>query len=443
MTRGPARPSYCAGVSVSVPSAAPRRLRPRLRPAAWPVWVVPVFLAVFQVTGTEGAAHHRWDHGARPMPPATPLDALAFVLLIGGPAVLLLRRRYPVVTLAATGLVTGLYFLRGYPYGPVPIAVLVAMLAALYAGHRRIAWAGTLGGLALYFAIAQLAGTDPDERGEHGALGSAFPAPRPELAGMLFALAWALVVLVTGELMRMRAQRSAAAERSRAERERRQASEERLRMARELHDVLAHNVSMINVRAGVALHLLDDDPEEARAALTAIKEASKEVLTEMRAVIGALRSQDESAPRSPTAGLARLDELAARARAAGLRVEAGTSGDVRPLPAACDLAAFRIVQESLTNAARHGGTGPVTVTVHIDFGEHELTVRVEDDGRGAPAVAPDGAEDDAERPGGGAGLRGMRERAAALGGSFRAGPRPGGGFRVEAVLPIDAEDGRA
>ncbi len=396
---------------------------------------MPVFLALFQVGATEGAAHRRWDHGGHQAPPATPLDALGLALLVGGPAVLLLRRRYPVVSLASTGLVTGLYFLRAYPYGPVPVAAFVAILAALYAGHRLVAWAGTLGGLGVYFAVAWLIGVDPEQRGLSA---NTFPVPRPEMAEVLFALGWALVVLVYGELMRMRAQRSAAAERSRAERERRQASEERLRMARELHDVLAHNVSMINVRAGVALHLLDDDPEEARAALTAIKEASKEVLTEMRSVIGALRAQDESAPRSPTAGLVRLDELAARARASGLRVEAGTSGDVRPLPAACDLAAFRIVQESLTNAARHGGPGPVTVRAHIDYGERELTVRVEDDGRGAP-----GPEDDGERLGGGAGLRGMRERAAALGGSFRAGPRPGGGFRVEAVLPIDADEERA
>ncbi|RFU38164.1 sensor histidine kinase, partial [Actinomadura logoneensis] len=363
---------------------------PRLRPADWPVWVVPAFLAVFQVAGTEGAAHRHWDHGGHPMPPATPLDAPAFVLLLGGPVVLLLRRRAPRTALAAAGLVTGLYFLRGYPYGPVPVSTFVAILAALYAGHRRFAWAGTLGGLAVYFTAARFAGDVP---------GDPFPVPPPETAAMLFALGWALVVLVSGELARMRAQKSAAAERSRAERERRLAGEERLRMARELHDVLAHNVSMINVRAGVALHLLDDDPEEARAALTAIKEASKEVLTEMRAVIGALRAQDESAPRTPTAGLARLDELAARARAAGLRVEAATSGDVRPLPAACDLAAYRIVQESLTNAARHGGPGPLTVRVHVDYGGRELTVRVEDDGLGAPPVPPDDAD---ARPGGGA-----------------------------------------
>ncbi|MCP2335072.1 sensor histidine kinase [Actinomadura rupiterrae] len=425
-------------MSVSAPSAAPRRLRPRLRPAAWPVWIVPAFLAAFQVVGTEGAAHNRWRHDGQPMPTGTRLDAFAFVLILGGPAVLLLRRRHPVVALAATGVITGLYFLRAYPYGPVPLAAFVAILAALYAGHRREAWAGTLGGLAVFFAVAQAIGVAPEER---GAAGHLFPVPRPDLPGVLFALAWVLVVLVTGELMRMRAQRSAAAERSRAERERRQASEERLRMARELHDVLAHNVSMINVRAGVALHLLDDDPAEARAALTAIKEASKEVLTEMRSVIGALRAQDESAPRSPTAGLARLDELASRARASGLRVEAETTGAVRPLPAALDLAAFRIVQESLTNAAKHGGPGPVTVRVLVAYGEHELTVRVEDDGRGA--ASPADPPDPEALPSSGSGLRGMRERAAALGGSFRAGPRPGGGFRVEAVLPVDVEEERA
>ncbi|MEV4257543.1 hypothetical protein AB0J52_30670, partial [Spirillospora sp. NPDC049652] len=178
-------------MSVSAPSAAPWRAGPRLRPAAWPVWVVPVFLALFQVAGTEGAAHRRWDHGPPHTPPATSLDALAFVLLVGGPAVLLVRRRAPRVALGAAGLITGLYFLRGYPYGPVPVAAFVAIGAALYTGHRRFAWAGTLGGLSAYFAIARYTG---------GAPGDPFPAPRPELATMLFALAWALVALVLGEL---------------------------------------------------------------------------------------------------------------------------------------------------------------------------------------------------------------------------------------------------
>ncbi|TDD65825.1 sensor histidine kinase [Actinomadura rubrisoli] len=405
------------------------------RPGLWPVWVVPLFLALFQVFGTMAAQHSGergergggpWSHGGGGPPDygIKELDGLGIALLLAGPALLLLRRRHPAFTLVATGLVTGLYFLRGYTYGPAPFAAGVAMLAAVTAGHRLLAWAGTGAALAAFFGITAVIGIPLERRGEAGRL---FPVEEPTLPGTAFVLGWALVVLVTAELLRMRAQKAAEAARTRAEEERRQASEERLRMARELHDVLAHNISMINVQAGVALHLMDDDPEQARTALAAIKEASKEALTEMRGVIGALRAQGESAPRSPTAGLARLEDLLARARSAGLQVEAEITGDRRPLHAGTDLAAFRIVQESLTNVTRHAGSGPVTARVRIAYGEHEIEVRVEDDGRGVPLLD--------DHPGG-SGIRGMRERAAALGGTFAAGPRTGGGFQVRATLPL-------
>ena len=173
-----------------------------------------------------------------------------------------------------------------------------------------------------------------------------------------------------------------------------------------------------------------------RTALAAIKDASKDALTEMRGVIGALRSEGETAPRSPTAGLDRLDELLARARSAGLRVESEITGEHRPLHANTDLAAFRIVQESLTNISRHAGPGPVTARVRIAYGEHEIEVQVDDDGQGVSFLD--------DHPGGtGSGLRGMRERTGALGGAFDAGPRPGGGFRVRARLPLDEGAGDA
>jgi signal transduction histidine kinase len=406
-------------------------------PGAWPVWVVPLVLAFVQVAGSLGAQRGMsgegppWTHeqpggAAGTGTGLTPLDPLGFALLLGGPALLLLRRRNPVFTLAAVGAVTLLYLMRAYTYGPGIFSLAIAIVAAVAAGHRPASWAGTLGGVAGFFAISALIGVPPDRRGEPG---RPFPLEELSLSAFSFALAWAVVPLISGELIRMRAQRSAAAARGRAEEERRQASEERLRMARELHDVLAHNISMINVQAGVALHLIDQDPRQARTALAAIKEASKEALTEMRSVIGALRAQGETAPRAPTAGLDRLEELVGRARSAGLTVDMQVSGRRRPLPAGTDLAAYRIVQESLTNVSRYAGPGPVTARVRIAYGDREVAVQVDDDGRGLSLLD--------DHPGGGSGINGMRERAAALGGTFAAGPRPEGGFSVRATLPID------
>ncbi|WP_019629941.1 sensor histidine kinase [Actinomadura atramentaria] len=391
-------------------------------PWRWPVWAVPAVLLVVQVAGSFAAQRQSgpW-HEARA--PFTPLDPLGVALLAAGPAVLLLRRRAPVRVAAAVGAVTVLYLLRAYTYGPVMLSALAAIVAAVTAGRRTVAWAGSAAFLAGYLSLTTLIGVDTAERGHTGAL---FPVDRPGLDGTAGSVGWVLVALVTGELLRATAQRAAAAARTRAEEARRRASDERLRMARELHDVLAHNISMINVRAGVALHLLDDDPEEARGALAAIKEASKEALTEMRSVIGALRADGEPAPRAPTAGLALLDDLVSRARAAGLDVTTRTRGAPRPLPAGADLAAFRIIQESLTNVTRHAGPPPVKVDVSLAYGADAVDVRVTDDGRG-PSPLND--------PPAGSGLLGMRERATALGGTFRAAPGPHGGFRVEATLP--------
>jgi signal transduction histidine kinase len=180
------------------------------------------------------------------------------------------------------------------------------------------------------------------------------------------------------------------------------------------------------VQSGVALHLNEQLPEQALSSLSAIKQASKEALAELRSVLEILRQEGEPAPRSPTLTLARLDELVSQAAAAGLEVQTEVEGDVRPLPFGVDVAAFRIVQEALTNVTRHAG--PATATVRVSYGERDLTVEVDDDGRGPPA---------ANRDGGGKGIVGMRERVVTLGGDLEAGPGPGGGFRVRARLPLD------
>ncbi|GAA4942680.1 hypothetical protein GCM10023224_26440 [Streptomonospora halophila] len=255
----------------------------------------------------------------------------------------------------------------------------------------------------------------------------------------LSVLSWALVVLLVGEIarsqrayMREAQHRAAEAERTREEEARRRAVEERLRIAREVHDVIAHSISLINVQAGAAAHRRDD-PGAAYAALDRIKEASRDTLRELRSTLGVLRQVDEDgAPTAPVPSLARVDDLAEQTAAAGLPVRLEVTGRLAQLPAAVDLAAYRIVQESLTNALRHSGAAGAEVCVH--YGGGELRVVVADDGGGtAPGTDPQGN-----------GLRGMRERAAAVGGACSAGPRDDGpGFAVRAAFPLHAPDGSA
>jgi signal transduction histidine kinase len=203
----------------------------------------------------------------------------------------------------------------------------------------------------------------------------------------------------------------------------RRLGEERLRIAREVHDVVAHSMVAINVQAGVAAHLLDHDTEQAREALLNIKRTSGDALTDLRATLGVLRDPAVTAPTGPAAGLDDLEAVAGRLRAAGIEVIVDND-TVGAVPTPVHSAGYRIVQEALTNVLRHAGAHAVGVVVRAADGM--LTIVVTDDGDGR--VGPtDGA---------GAGLRGMEERAEALGGTLRAGPAPGGGWRVEATLPL-------
>jgi signal transduction histidine kinase len=378
-------------------------------PPGWPSDVaVAVAVAIPQLVLTTLAA--------RGQPERQPLDALAYALLIAGPVALLLRRRHPAGVLAAVMASNVVYFALGYPYGPAWLALIVAFWTAVTGGARRAAWLTAFVGLGAYFTLAAL-------------LDRVEPATA---AGVAAHLGWLLLVLAVAEVAMAGRQRRLAAERTRAEEARRRAGEERMRIARELHDVLAHNISLINVQAGVALHLIDEQPGQSRSALVAIKQASSDALGELRSVLDVLRQGDERPPRSPASGLAHLDGLVAGAGTAGLTVHTEVDGRPRPLPSGVDLAAFRIVQEALTNVTRHAG--PAVATVKVTYGRGDLTVQVDDDGRGPWA--------DGDTAGGGNGLRGMRERAAALGGDLAAGPRPGGGFRVLARLPLTEEGDR-
>ena len=202
-----------------------------------------------------------------------------------------------------------------------------------------------------------------------------------------------------------------------------------MRMARDLHDVVAHNISVINVQANTALHLMDRQPERARTALTNINEVSKQALVELRSVLGVLRDVDDMAPLAPSPGLARLGDLVNHAATAGLTVRILEEGQPVPLPADVDLAAYRIVQEALTNSARHSGGD--NATVRVAYGPDALVVEINDHGTlprpGRPPVQANGS---------GNGITGMTERATALGGTLRAGRRPDGGFEVRAWLPL-------
>ena len=215
-------------------------------------------------------------------------------------------------------------------------------------------------------------------------------------------------------------------EETREDEARRRVTHERLRIARDLHDVLAHSIASINVQAGSAVHVMDRRPEQAREALVAIKTASQEALDELRATITPLREVEDDLPRAPAPSLTRLEPLLETAARAGLPVEVGVRGEPRVIPTAVDVAGFRIVQESLTNVVRHAGARRATVT--LDYGPAYVDLEVTDDGQGGNGVNGEP----------GHGIAGMRERAEATGGFVEAGPRFAGGFRVWARLPTTA-----
>ncbi|MFF3937162.1 sensor histidine kinase [Streptomyces phaeofaciens] len=377
------------------------------RAARWP-WRSTLLLTAFVLAGSTFAAHAQESERA-------PLDPFARALLLVACGLLLWRHRYPVAVVFGTSVAVALYLGAGYPYGPVFFTVAVACFSAVVTGHRRAAWTA-LGILcAVHLLVAHWlyrwlppSGDTPASFGQE-----------------IVVTGWLVAIVAVAELARTRREQWARERAERAQAARRRADEERLRIARELHDVLAHSLSVINVQAGVGLALLDSDPNQARTALTTIKSASKEALGDVRQVLDTLRAPG-AAPRAPAPGLDRLPELVEQAARAGLTVD--VLGKPPRLPPGTDLAAFRIVQEALTNVVRHSGSRHARVRLERAGGT--LRLRIDDDG---PATGADAG-------GSGNGLAGMRERAAALGGTIEAGPRPDGGFRVLAELPAEGED---
>jgi signal transduction histidine kinase len=363
--------------------------------------VLAIVVGVVQLTSAFMAAHEQEGHES--------LDALAIALVLAGPAALVALRRAPVAVLTVTTATALTYWALDYPRSLVMLAPTVAFVAAVLAGHRAVAWSSLAIAWGGFAWLPSLVGNgDPPRVGK--AIGLA---------------AWLLLLAAAAEIVRAKIERHHERECTRRQQQEAQAGQERLRIARELHDVLAHNVSLINVQAGVALHLLDEQPERARPALEAIKEASSETLNEMRSVLSIMRRPGEQPPRSPTAGIDGLGELVARTTAAGIHVETTVSGEPRAVPASVDLAVYRIVQEALTNVARHAR--PAAAVVRLAYGDDDVTVEVDD--AGVHRSDANGAA--------GNGIAGMRERVAALGGEFSAGRRPDAGFRVQARLPLD------
>ncbi|HEX6523960.1 MAG TPA: sensor histidine kinase [Streptosporangiaceae bacterium] len=375
-------------------------------------WAIDASIAgivtAVQVAGTYSSRH--W-HGNGP----EHVSSFWYLPVFIGGLSLLARRRFPVAVLAVT-LAMGLWGARLNVW-PVWLALIVAYFNAVVAKRRAAAIASAIIGVLVSSWPPWLIGA----RGHTTA------------SEALWLLFWLTVLLSVAELFRVRSQRAAEIESRRVAEARRAASEQRLAIARDLHDVVAHNISVINVQANTALHLMNRQPERAREALTAIHDVSKQAMAELRSVLGVLRTEsdgaDATAPRAPSPGLDRLPELASGT--AGIAVRVITDGSPRPVPTGVDVAAYRIIQEALTNSVRHSGGSEATVLLRYD--DDALTICVDDDGIGLTGgMRPPGPSRPLRM---GNGVAGMTERARALGGTLEAAPRADGGFRVLAWLP--------
>jgi signal transduction histidine kinase len=329
------------------------------------------------------------------------------------------RRQFPLAVLA-TSVASGLAFVAlGLPPDILWVAIPVAVYSVAAYGDRWVSLAGLV--------VAELGSV------ANQLTPGRFQAPTVVSNALFIAAAWLLghFVGVRRLYVLQLEDRTAELEQAREELARRAVTEERLRLARELHDVVAHAMSVIAVQSGVGAHVADTQPKEAARALGAIEATSRAALEELRRLLGVLRQADE--PRgdlAPVPGLADLEGLLAEVTKAGLAVKLQVNGTRPPLPAGVDLSAYRIVQEALTNVVKHAGSARAQVVV--GYGDQDVTVEIIDDGRGAVTSVSDG------RAGTGHGLIGMRERVAAFGGELEVGPRAGGGFRVAARLPLAA-----
>ena len=379
---------------------------PNYRMPRWATLWLPVIISfVVQVPVAIGLIH------VYSLTPTQSLITLGIALL--GPLALIVARRFPgpVVAVTAVGASLDLFF--NDHSGPPYVALAFGIISAIVRDARIWAWVSIAVAWVTTLSVAIALGNDR------------LTAPR--IAATTLGI---LIVVGIGEGMRTRRERGAEFRRIMGERRQSEVQAERVRIARELHDVLAHSLSQINVQASVGLHLMDRQPDKAAEALASIKETSKTALDEVRSVLGVLRAEggaDPNDPLVPEPDLSRLPGLAASVTAQGVEVRLDDRLTMSEIPKPVQLALYRIVQESLTNVARHAD-GATHATVTIDRSDAAYRLEVRDDGRGSVPVPASET--------GGRGLLGMRERAELLGGHLSAGPAEGGGFSVVAELPV-------
>ena len=394
------------------------------RPAPWVQdTLLALFVAVMQLQGTVSRTQADPATVVRPL---ADLGHLGHGLLVLSGLVLVLRRAHPSLVFAATGSISLVYYTLDFPDGPGWLALFVALYTLTSHGDGRRSVAIAAVGIAGLAACWLVAATNIE--------------PREAIGWVFFRIGASIMSAALGESVRSRRviatealERAELAERTREEEARARVAQERLRIAREVHDTVAHAIAVINVQAGVTAHVIDKRPDRARETLLAIEQASSRALEEMRTVLGVLRAEEDV--RAPYPGMSALGALLEQASEAGLDVKVEEIQDPAAptgrVPSAVDAAAYRITQEAITNVIRHAG--PTLVTVVIERSPDALRLRVSDEGPREPRQCRSG-------PGGGSGIRGMRERGQLLGGWVEAGPIPGSGFEVRAVLPLAAAE---
>jgi signal transduction histidine kinase len=374
-------------------------------------WVIDALLATFFVVLCLVAHFTASDSGAH----YTDVSAWSVFLTLGATVPYYFRSRAPLTVLLVTTVFVVALTVGKYQTGAAPTVLLVGMYTVAAYCNRRDR---LVGAVAVAFALVIVAISRPP----------GFNGASVIFEYVLFSAAYFLGATIRNRRLytQQLEERAAQLERDRDEQARLAVSEERLRIAQDLHDVVAHSMGVIAVQAGVGAHVIDNDPAEAKKSLEAISMTSRTTLAEIRRMLGVLRN-DTRAEYAPAPGLADLERLVQQICAAGLDTNVTWEGTRVELPHGVDLTAYRIVQESLTNALKHGGPR-AHVDVTIQYEPEALALEVVDDGRGVNGRAP----------GDGHGLLGMRERVAVYGGSFEAGPQPGGGFRVAVYLPYGA-----